>query len=123
MEDNQENNQELNNQEQAIPTEEETIKTFEELQALLEANRLPLETSTSTDTIQRLRAIVDLLSVKISYPKYVEEQTKQGVFRKPTGSYEVSLFPNYGNSEQDNLFVRSTFTNLLNRAIKLANTL
>ena len=104
-------------------TEEQVKELYQKAQAALEAARLPLETTTSSDTIQRIRAIKDVLDLKISYPKYVEEVHKGNVIRKPTGSYEVSVFPNFGNSEEDNLFIRQAFTDLLNRLVKLAKTL
>lgn len=121
-EENKVTTEEITTQEQPL-TEEQIKEIYEKAQAALEAARLPLETSTSSDTIQRVRAIIDVLNLKISYPKYVEETHKGQLIRKPTGSYEVSVFPNFGNSEEDSLFIRQTFTDLLNRVVKLAKTL
>lgn len=102
---------------------EQNIKAFQEAQAKMEAMRVPLLADTSTDTIQRIRCLVDVLSLKITVPKYVTETVNKQQFDKLVGSVELHMFPHYGNDERTQGYMEAEHRMLIDRIIKLANTL
>jgi len=118
--------QEENNAEVQLTEEqmtEQNIKAFQEAQAKMEALRVPLLGDTSTDTIQRIRCIVDILNLKITVPKYVTETINKQQFDKLTGSVELHMFPQYGNDERTQAYMEAQHRIMIDRVIKLANTL
>ena len=102
---------------------EHNLKAYQEAQAKMEALRLPLLADSSTDTIQRIRCIVDLLNLKITVPKYTRETVNKQSFDKLTGSVELHMFPHYGNDERTQAYMEAQHRIMIDRVIKLANTL
>jgi DUF438 domain-containing protein len=103
---------------------ENNRKAYEEAMAKIRAARIPLVEDTSTDTIQRIRCIKEVLDIKMLVPKYTLETPKgQQPFEKLTGSVELTLFPNYGANEQEQAFIQTTYQLMINRLVELVKTL
>lgn len=67
----------------------------------IEEARIPLNTSSSEDVINRVNAIVSILTLKITIPKTVTETLKgQQPYEKITGVVELSFFPHYGDTSE-----------------------
>lgn len=102
---------------------EQNLQAYHEAQAKMESLRVPLLADTSTDTIQRIRCLVEVLNLKITVPKYVRETVNKQQFDKLVGSVELNMFPHYGNDERTQGYMEAEHRMLIDRVIKLANTL
>jgi len=71
---------------------------YESFMRGIEEARIPLDQSSSTDVINRVNAIVNVLTLKITVPKSVVEVVKGQSYDKITGSVELSFFPHYGDT-------------------------
>lgn len=122
------------NEEEVVKTPEQVAEELAALKAeqeqkakeymrILEENRVALNTSTSSDVVQRIRALVDLLNVKISQPKYVTETIKGVPHERLVGSVELSLFRNYDDNDINSQFLNGITNLLVNRTIDLAKLL
>lgn len=127
MEENPENPVEISNEQPVVKTEEEIAAEnrakYEAVKKIIEEQRLPLNESTSTDTIQRIRTLIELLSLRITAPKYTEKFVNKKPVYEITGSYELTMFPFYGETDQDKQYIQSCHNLFVNRIIDLAKTL
>lgn len=124
-----EENKETQNTEVEVQKTEEQLKEeqrrkIEEIKAKLEALRLPLNEQTSTDVIQRINALTNILKLTVSVPKFTQERVGKDLYAKLSGSAEISVFPFYGEyDEQYREFCYNTYVNILMRITELATKL
>lgn len=102
---------------------EENRRKYEEAMKKIEESRIPLNEQTSTDVIQRIRTLSEILQIKITIPKIVTEVVNKKPISKYTGSVELNMFPYYGETEKEQAYIRGIYSILCNRLIDLAKLL
>jgi hypothetical protein len=115
----------MENQEENVET---TQLTEEQQAAIAEAKRkidearLPLnEGATSTDVIQRIKCLTDILNMTIFVPKTTQEKVLGQNIEKITGSIQLSIFPSYGQYNPSfEQWCNNNFVNIMMRISELA---
>lgn len=104
-------------QEQRLKELEQESKKF--LESII-ANRINLsETNKSTDVIQRVRVLKEVLEMKFTVPKYVNKGSNQKPDYQITDSFELSLFDNYGSTEQEGKYFQGMKRLFIDRLVEL----
>jgi hypothetical protein len=121
-----------------VTQEDNQVQQMQEKQAAMEAARKQIEAlripikkaleggddESSVDVIQRLNALTNLLNLKISIPKYTQTTSKGKTEFNLTGSAEISVFPFYGEYDQQYLnWCTNAFSNMIVRVTELATKL
>lgn len=108
-----------------VKTEEqlkaENAARLEEIKRQIEAARLPLNETSSTDVVQRINALTNILKTTVSIPKFTQEKISGQNISRITGSFEISVFPSYGEYDENYAnWCYNTFTNVMVRITELA---
>jgi predicted AlkP superfamily pyrophosphatase or phosphodiesterase len=94
-------------------------KSIQYLQNIID-NRIKLsETNKSTDVIQRVRVLKEILELKFIVPKYVNKGSNQKPEWVITDSFELSFFDNYGSTEQEGKYFKGIKRMFVDRLIEL----